>query len=126
MTLNRFKMFLYSFKYAGEGIWWALKTQRNLKIHFIIAIIALVLAKILGITIVELSLVLFCITMVIFSEMVNSAIEVIIDVYFKDEYSIQAKVTKDVAAGAVLIVAIGVMCVGILIFIPKIVLLLVR
>lgn len=126
MTLNSFKMFLYSFKYAGEGILWALKTQRNLKVHFIIAIIVLLLANILGIPTIELILLLVCITIVIFSEMVNSAIEVIIDVYFKDEYSIQAKVTKDVAAGAVLIIAIGVACVGILIFIPKIFMLLVK
>jgi len=121
IILDIFKKFIHSLKYAFDGIMWALDTQRNLKIHFFIAIFVLILSVIFKISRLELIFILTCITLVFFSEMVNSAIEVVIDIYFKDEYSIQARVTKDVAAGAVLVVAIGSVLVGILIFIPKIV-----
>jgi diacylglycerol kinase (ATP) len=106
---------LDSFNYAFEGIIHVLRTQRNLRIHFAIAIVVIAAAAALGVGRLELISLLLAIAFVLVAEMVNSAIEGAIDVS-TTSFDPNAKLAKDVAAGAVLISSITALAVGYLIF----------
>ncbi|OGH27435.1 MAG: hypothetical protein A3J18_04075 [Candidatus Levybacteria bacterium RIFCSPLOWO2_02_FULL_40_18] len=108
-----------SFKFAMEGIKIATKYNRNIRIHFIIAIIVLSSSFILKMTFIEIAVVSMIILLVISAEMINTAIEEVIDLVTKD-YREEAKFAKDVSAGMVLIVASGSIAIGLLIFAPHI------
>jgi diacylglycerol kinase (ATP) len=110
---------LDSFNYAFEGIIHALRTQRNLRIHFLIAIAVIVLAIVVSVSKLELIVLLISITFVLIAEMINSAIEGAIDVA-TTSFDPMAKLAKDVAAGAVLIATINAIAVGYLVFADKI------
>src|SRR5256712_13180297 len=104
-----------SFNYAFEGIIHVLRTQRNLRIHFAIAIGVIAAAAALGVERMELIVLLLAIAFVLVAEMVNSAIEGAIDVS-TTSFDPNAKLAKDVAAGAVLIASVTAIAVGYLIF----------
>src|SRR5207302_2052670 len=106
---------LDSFNYAFEGIIHVLRTQRNLRIHFVIAIVGIGAAAALGVGRDDLILLLIAIAFVLVAEMVNSAIEGALDVS-TTSFDPNAKLAKDIAAGAVLISAITAIAVGYLIF----------
>lgn len=108
-----------SLNYAFEGIIYALKTQRNMKIHFIVAIIVLAASLFLNLTRIEILILFLTISMVIVAEMINTSIESTIDL-ITDKYHIFAKIAKNVAAGAVLIAAINSIVVAYLLFFHKI------
>ncbi|MDR5657986.1 diacylglycerol kinase [Serpentinicella sp. ANB-PHB4] len=108
-----------SFNYAFEGIIYALKTQRNMKIHFLAATAILVLSLFYNLTRVEMILLVFTISLVIITEMINTSIESTIDL-ITDRYHIFAKIAKNVAAGAVLIASINALIVAYLIFFHRI------
>ena len=104
-----------SFNHAAEGIVHALRTQRNLWIHFAIAALVLVAAVGFGVTKIELISLLIAITFVLVAELVNTAIEAAVDVA-STEFDPLAKLAKDIAAGAVLIAALNAVAVGYLVF----------
>jgi diacylglycerol kinase (ATP) len=104
-----------SFNYAFEGIIHVLRTQRNLRIHFAIAIAVITVAAALGVDRIELITLLLAIAFVLVAEMVNSAIEGAIDVS-TTSFDPNAKLAKDIAAGAVLISTVTALAVGYLIF----------
>jgi diacylglycerol kinase (ATP) len=106
---------LDSFNYAFEGIIHVLRTQRNLRIHFAIAIVVIAAAAALGVERMELIALLLAIAFVLVAEMVNSAIEGAIDVS-TTSFDPNAKLAKDIAAGAVLIASITAIAVGYLVF----------
>jgi diacylglycerol kinase (ATP) len=106
---------LDSFNYALEGIIHVLRTQRNLRIHFAIAIIVIAAAATLGVERLELIALLIVIAFVLVAEMVNTAIEGAIDVS-TTSFDPNAKLAKDVAAGAVLIATVNAIAVGYLVF----------
>jgi diacylglycerol kinase (ATP) len=106
---------LDSFNYAFEGIIHVLRTQRNLRIHFLIAIGVLAAAIALGVDRIEMILLLLAIAFVLVAEMVNSAIEGAIDVS-TTSFDPNAKLAKDIAAGAVLIASVTAIGVGYLVF----------
>jgi len=106
---------LDSFNYAFEGIIHVLRTQRNLRIHFLIAIAVIAAAAALGVDRDELIALLIVIAFVLVAEMVNSAIEGAIDVS-TTSFDPNAKLAKDVAAGAVLIATVTAIAVGYLVF----------
>ena len=106
---------LDSFNYAFEGIIHVLRTQRNLRIHFGVAIVVLGAAIALGITRIELIALLLAIAFVLVAEMVNTAIEGAIDVS-TTSFDPNAKLAKDIAAGAVLIASINAIAIGYLVF----------
>lgn len=108
-----------SLNYAFEGIIYGLKTQRNMKIHFLVAIIVLVASLFFDLTRIEILILFLTISMVIVAEMINTAIESTIDL-ITDKYHIFAKIAKNVAAGAVLIAAINSLIVAYLIFFHRI------
>jgi len=106
---------LDSFNYAFEGIIHVLRTQRNLRIHFVIAIAVIAAAAALGVQRIELIALLIVIAFVLVAEMINSAIEGAIDVS-TTSFDPNAKLAKDVAAGAVLISSVTAIAVGYLVF----------
>jgi diacylglycerol kinase (ATP) len=104
-----------SFNYATEGLIHALRTQRNLWIHFTIAAGVLVAAIGFGVAKLELISLLLAITFVLVAELVNTAIEATVDVA-STSFDPMAKLAKDIAAGAVLIAALNAVAVGYLVF----------
>lgn len=104
-----------SFNYAFQGIIYALKTQRNMQIHFVATVVVLLASLFFHLTRLELVLLIATIAMVLVTEMINTAIEAAIDL-MTDQYNIFAKIAKNVAAGAVLIAAINAVVVAYLLF----------
>ena len=109
-----------SFNWAIEGVVWTLRHQRNMKIHFAIAVVAVVLSLVFAVTRVELLLVFAAITFVFIAEMFNTAVEHVVDMITKDEHP-AAKIAKDVAAGAVFVAALFSLAVAYLVFYDHIV-----
>ena len=109
---------LESFNYAIEGIIYVLKTQRNMRIHFIVAATIILLGLILGISRLEWIIILLTISIVVVAEMVNTAIELSMDLK-SDSYHPLARLAKDVAAGGVLISSLISVVVGYLIFFDR-------
>ena len=104
-----------SFNYAAEGVIHALRTQRNLWIHFTLAAAVLVAAVAFGVSRIELMVLLLAITFVLVAELVNTAIEAAVDVA-STSFDPMAKLAKDIAAGAVLIAALNAVAVAYLVF----------
>jgi diacylglycerol kinase (ATP) len=107
-----------SFNYAIEGVVHVLRTQRNMRIHFAIAVGVLVAAIAVGVSRVELIVLLLSITFVLVAEMINTAVEATIDAA-TTAFDPMAKLAKDIAAGAVLISAVNAVAVGYLVFAGK-------
>jgi diacylglycerol kinase len=114
-----------SFGYAFEGLGHAWRTQRHLRIHIALALLAAGAAMLLGISTAEWAALLAVMTMVIALELVNTVVEAAVDIA-SPGFHPKAKVAKDVAAAAVLVTAIGATLVGAAIFIPRAVALLTR
>ncbi|MFL0247411.1 diacylglycerol kinase [Candidatus Clostridium stratigraminis] len=108
-----------SFNYAINGIIHAVRTQRNMRIHMIVALLVLTACFFYNITKIEFLILAITITMVIVAEMFNTAIECAIDLT-ANYYHPLAKIAKNTAAGAVLISAINAVVVGYIIFWEKI------
>lgn len=100
------KNFIDALKNALNGIMYAIKTQTNMKIQIFIGVCVLVLSFFLKLEIIDFLCVIFAVFLVIFAEMVNTAIETVVDLY-TDQYHPKAKIAKDVGAGAVLIMSIN-------------------
>ena len=106
---------LDSFNYAFEGIIHVLRTQRNLRIHFLAAVLVFGGAIAVGVTRIQLIALVLAIAFVLVAEMLNTAIEGVIDVS-TTSFDPNAKLAKDIAAGAVLIASITAVAVGYLVF----------
>ena len=106
-----------SFAYAFAGIGYCLRTQRNFRIHLAAALAAAALAGALGFAPVEWAVLATIITLVMTLEMVNTVVEAAVDLA-SPAYHPLAKIAKDVAAGAVLLTAIGAVGVGLFLFVP--------
>ena len=115
MSQQRSPSIFHSFNNAAEGVIHALRTQRNLWIHFTIAAAVLVAALAFDVTKLELIVLLLAITFVLVAELVNTAIEAAVDVA-STSFDPMAKLAKDIAAGAVLISALNALAVGYLVF----------
>ncbi|WP_099158540.1 diacylglycerol kinase family protein [Virgibacillus ndiopensis] len=108
------------FSYAWNGLVKTIKSERNFQIHISSAAIVIIIGFILHLSVLEWSIILLVIGLVLIAEMINTAIEQIID-YLKPDIHPKAKVIKDIAAGSVLISAIIAAIVGLIIFIPKLI-----
>ncbi|MEG6566189.1 diacylglycerol kinase [Thermoanaerobacterium saccharolyticum] len=111
----KIKKLIDSFNYAIEGIIYAFKTEKNMKIHFVAAMFVLVLSLFYNFSKLEMIAIIVTISLVLIAEMINTAIETIVDL-ITDEYHALAKIAKDVAAGAVLISALNAVFVAYLLF----------
>lgn len=112
-----FKKWIRSANNAIEGILHAAKTQRHLRYHLVTAAAVLVLSFVLGINKTEFMIISIAIILVLFAEMINTAIEYVVDIV-SPEQSEKARMAKDVAAGAVLITAFGAVVLGCVILFP--------
>jgi len=112
------KRLIRSFRYAGEGVWYALRTQANLRIHLTAAGLVMIAGLWLQLTSIEWAILVMTIMIVMSAELFNTALEATLDRVSSEEHPL-AKIGKDVAAGAVLIGAIGSVIVGLLIFGPR-------
>lgn len=106
-----------SFKNAARGIWWALTSQPNFRVHLALAAAALILGWYLGVTKIEITIIVFTIVLGLAAEMVNTSLEAMTDLITR-EWREEAKIAKDVSAGMMLVVAIGAVVVAIIIFGP--------
>ena len=100
---------------ATNGIIYSATTQRNIRIQLVLAVIVMVLSLFYGLNTAEFLCLLFAVFMVIFAELINTAIETVVDL-FVDVYHPKAKIAKDVAAGAVVLAACNALVVGYFIF----------
>ena len=101
-----------------EGMVHAARTERNMRVHIIIALGGVVLGVLLGLSLVEWAVIALAMSGVFTSEMMNTAVEYLIDLASPEHHPL-AKIAKDAAAGAVLINATFAAVVGVLIFGPK-------
>lgn len=108
-----------SFKNAFEGLKYAVKTQKNAQIHLAATILVLIFGGAFKLTRFEWALIVFAITNVWIAEIINTAIEKAVDLC-NPHFHPLAKISKDLAAAAVLIAAFGSAIIGILIFLPRI------
>ena len=115
LTHRRVRTLLESFNFAVEGIIHVVRTQRNMRIHLLAAVIVLVAAIWVGVSKLELIALLLAIAFVFITEMINSALEQAIDVA-TTSFDPLAKLAKDVAAGAVLIATVNAIAIGYLVF----------
>lgn len=113
------KKFLNSFKYAFQGILTSFKSERNMKVHFLIMFLVIILGFLYKISKVEWMICIILFVIVISGELINTAIEITVDIAMPEKNE-KAKKAKDVSAGAVLVLAIGAAIIGLIIFIPKI------
>ena len=118
-TRRRAPSILESFNFAFEGIIHVLRTQRNMRIHFAIAVLVLVAALAVGVEKLELIVLLLAIAFVLITEMVNTAVEGAVDVA-TTSFDPMAKLAKDIAAGAVLIASTVAIAVGYLVFADRV------
>jgi len=112
---RRSKSLLESFNFAFEGIIHVLRNERNLRIHFAIAVGVIVAAVAFDVTRMELIALLLAIAFVLITEMLNSALEAVVDLVTPSVEPL-AKIAKDVAAGAVLIATMTSVAIGYLVF----------
>ena len=120
--MNKFqsRSFTRSVTYALNGVRLAFRSQRNFRKHLVIAVLSLSLAILLKVSVVELCIILFANTFVLVMEMMNSVIEFVIDAYYKNKWAKLAKLSKDIAAGAVLISATVSALIAVLIYASKV------
>jgi len=111
------KSIIKSFIYAFEGIFYALRDNQNLRIHFIVAIIVILTGVFFKVNRFEMGAIGIMILLVIMAEMINTAIEEIVNLIV-NEHRKEAKIAKDVAAGMVLVAVVGSVIAGIFIFTP--------
>ncbi len=107
--------FLKSVTYAIHGLWSGIADQRNLKFQLGVAVIVVGAGFYLSITAMEWSIILLCIAMVIGTELVNTALENLVDLVTLERKPLAGKI-KDIAAGAVLIVSVLSVIIGVIIF----------
>lgn len=106
-----------SFKNAFAGLFWAVRTQPNFRVHIILSLFALVLGSLLKLTYIEMVIIVLVIILGLTSEMINTSIEAMTDL-LTTQQSPQAKIAKDVAAGMMLTTSFGAVIIALFIFIP--------
>jgi diacylglycerol kinase len=109
--------FIAGFGYAFRGLWYVLRTQRNMRVHLVIAALAILTGIVLHISAIEFALIFVTIAIVLTAEMFNTVFELCIDLA-SPEYHPLAKIAKDVAAAAVLLSATFAVVVGLFVFVP--------
>lgn len=107
-----------SFKFAWQGVVYAFETQRNFRIHTMMSVLALSLATVFKVTTIEMALISLTCAIVMVLELLNTALESVVDLTVGQNYHKLAKIAKDCAAGAVLISALASLLVAGFILLP--------
>lgn len=116
--MTRFKSqgFNNTFKNARKGFRLVLKSEMNIRIHIVIAMLVLFCAYLLNFSALEYCALLFAIAIVIVSEMLNTAIEFALDAFFHNKYSRMVGMAKDISAGAVMFASFISVIIGLILF----------
>ena len=114
---SEWEKFITGFKYAFQGLWYAIRTQRNMRFHITVAILIILAGIFFRVSPVEFAMLFVAITGVFIAEMFNTVIEVCVDLASPDYHPL-AKIAKDVAAGAVLLSAILSVVIGLFVLGP--------
>ncbi len=113
------KKVMQSFRYAINGLVLAFRSEMNLRIHFVAALVVLLVSIILDISRTDLIILLIMIAFVLITEIFNTSVEKVLD-YINPEYDAQIKAIKDLSAGAVLLSALFAIIVGLIVIFPYI------
>ena len=119
MSENRKSPLYKSFGYAFAGIIFCIRQERNMRIHLTAAVLVTAAGTVLRISAVEWMLCLILFGLIMSLEMVNTALEAIVDLVTQEQAPL-AKIAKDAAAGAVLVSSVMAAVIGLIIFLPKI------
>ena len=114
------KKLINSFAYAIKGLNYTFRSQLNFKIHCLAGLVAIILGFLVDLNSDEWLWIILSIALVIILELVNTAIEILVDLV-SPEYHPKAGTIKDVAAAAVLIGALMALIIGLFIFVPKLI-----
>ena len=114
---SELEKFIAGFGYAFRGLWYAIRTQRNMRFHIVVAILVILAGLFLRVSAVEFAMLFVAITGVFIAEMFNTVIELCVDLASPDYHPL-AKIAKDVAAGAVLLSAILSVIIGLFVLGP--------
>jgi diacylglycerol kinase len=104
-------------KHAVDGLIFTIKSERNFRIHLVILFLTVIIGLLFGITNIEWLFITVISSVVLFAELINTAIEKFLDWLEPNHHDI-VKIVKDVCAGAVLVSSMGAVIVGLIIFIP--------
>ncbi len=107
-----------SFRYAMQGLSYGFKSQRNFRIHLLISIFVFVLAFLLELSLNNFAILVLTVTAVLVLELLNTAIEAVVDLSIGRRFHPLAKIAKDCAAAAVLVASISSILIAILLLIP--------
>lgn len=109
---------LKSFGYALNGLREVVKSEMNMRIHLLAAFAVIIMGLVYSINWVEWMFVIICIVLVLSAEIANTIVERYLDTFYP-EFNPKVGIIKDMAAAAVLILALGSLIVGLIIFLPK-------
>lgn len=109
---------LKSFGYALNGLREVVKSEMNMRIHLLAAFVVIIMGLVYSINWVEWMFVIICIVLVLSAEIANTIVERYLDTFYP-EFNPKVGIIKDMAAAAVLILALGSLIVGLIIFLPK-------
>jgi diacylglycerol kinase (ATP) len=112
------RKFIRGFGYALNGIWQVAATQLNFKVHLVAALLTVYAGYVLHVSGGEWLWIILSIGMVLAAELFNTALEFLTDL-ISPEYNKKAGLVKDMSAGAVLITAVTALVIGLIIFVPK-------
>ncbi len=110
--------FWRSFSFAGQGVWYVVRTQRNMRVHLLAASGAIAAGLVLRIGAADWACVLTASGLVLTAEALNTVIEAVTDLCTAEFHPL-AKIAKDAAAGAVLISSVAALGVGLAVFLPR-------
>lgn len=115
-----FKRFLKSFKFAYQGLKYAFTYEQNMVVHILVTIVVIILGILLKISVIEWLFCFIVIGLVIATELINTAIEAVVDLV-TEEKKVLAKIAKDTASAAVFVFALVAVFSGLVIFVPKLI-----
>ena len=104
-----------SFLYAFRGLWLCIRNERNMRIHLVVAVVVTIFSLVFGLTALEYAVLILAMGFVIVAEMVNTAIEALVDLQ-SPAYDSLARIAKDVAAGMVLLAALFAVVIAVIVF----------
>lgn len=118
MTKYKTQSFRNTFRNARKGMRLSLKSERNIRVHLIAGTLAIIMGFYFNFSITRFCILFMVIAGVISAEMLNAAIEFTLDSIYHNRYSKMVGMAKDIAAGAVMVVTIAAVMVGVLLFVP--------
>ncbi len=107
-----------SIRYASQGLSYGFRSQRNFRIHLMMGAIAVALGFWLQLKFIDLAVIVLTITAVLVLELLNTAIEAVVDLAIGRRFHPLARIAKDCSAGAVLIASISSLCIAVLLLLP--------